>query len=137
MSPNFPNNLTVMCAFAQFHPLGKSARWGSTSEEEAQEAAKEWIQCCKVLEEVLGEKDYFGGHSFGFVDVSLIPFHTWFYEIETADKVSVVNECPKLVGWAQRCMQRESVSKSLPDERKRNEFLLGFKKRLQASKAQA
>ena len=27
-------------------------------------------------------------------------------------------ECPKLVAWAKRCLQREAVSKTLPDEKK-------------------
>ncbi|XP_030441370.1 probable glutathione S-transferase [Syzygium oleosum] len=105
--------------------------WLSTGE--AQEAAKkEYIECLKVLEGELGDKAYFGSERFGYVDVSLIPFYSWFYALETLANFSIKEECPKLVAWAKRCTQRESVAKSLPDQYKLNEFLLELKKKLQA-----
>ncbi|KAF8024445.1 hypothetical protein BT93_F1580 [Corymbia citriodora subsp. variegata] len=100
---------------------------------EAQEAAKkEYIECLKVLEGELGDKAYFGGERFGYVDVSLIPFYTWFYALETLANFSIVEECPKVVAWAKRCMQRESVAKTLPDQHKLYDYLLVLKKKLQA-----
>ncbi|XP_048131290.1 glutathione S-transferase U19-like isoform X2 [Rhodamnia argentea] len=105
--------------------------WLSTGE--AQEAAKEeYIECLKVLEGELGDKAYFGGERFGYVDVSLIPFYSWFYSLEESANFSIAEECPKLVAWAERCMQRESVAKSLPDQYKVHNFLLELKKKLQA-----
>ncbi|KAM2573391.1 hypothetical protein TB2_005462 [Malus domestica] len=71
------------------------------------------IECFKLLENELGDKTYFGGESFGLVDVALIPFCSWFYALETCGNLCMV-ECPRLVGWAKRCMQGEGVSKSLP-----------------------
>ncbi|KAL3734009.1 hypothetical protein ACJRO7_023372 [Eucalyptus globulus] len=114
----------------KIYPVGRKV-WQSRGE--AQEAAKkEYIECLKVLEGELGDKAYFGGERFGYVDVSLIPFYSWFYGLETTANFSIVEECPKLVAWAKRCMQRESVAKSLPDQRKLYDFLLARIKKLQA-----
>ncbi|XP_030460876.1 probable glutathione S-transferase [Syzygium oleosum] len=94
----------------KMYSVGRRA-WLSTGE--AQEAAKKDIECLKVLEGELGDKAYFGGERFGCVDVSLIPFYSWFYALETFANFGMVEECPKLVAWAKRCMQRESVAKLL------------------------
>ncbi|XP_050146867.1 probable glutathione S-transferase parC, partial [Malus sylvestris] len=102
--------------------------WVTTGE--VQEAAKkELIECFKLLENELGDKAYFRGESFGLVDVALIPFYSWFYALETCRNLCMVKECPRLVGWAKRCMQRESVSKSLPDQYKMYDFLLELRKK--------
>lgn len=87
-----------------------------TRGEEREKAKKEFIQILKVLEEELGEKPYFGNEKLGFVDVALIPFYSWFYSFEMAGNFSIEEECPKLVGWAKKCMENESVSKTLPDQ---------------------
>ncbi|KAF8024332.1 hypothetical protein BT93_F1501 [Corymbia citriodora subsp. variegata] len=102
---------------------------------EAEEAAKkEYIECLKVLEGELGDKAYFGGERFGYVDVSLIPFHSWFYTSETLANFSIREECPKLVAWAKRCLQRESVAKSLPDQYKLNDFILSSRRSVSPNK---
>ncbi|KAK6922209.1 hypothetical protein RJ641_012716, partial [Dillenia turbinata] len=79
---------------------------------------KEFIECLKLLEGELGDRPYFGGDTFGYVDVALVPFYSRFGAYETFGNFSIEAECPKLVAWAKRCMDRESVSKSLPDQRK-------------------
>ncbi|XP_056172774.1 probable glutathione S-transferase isoform X2 [Syzygium oleosum] len=105
------------------------AVWTSTGE--AQEAAKkEYIECLKVLEGELGDKAYFGGERFGYMDVSPILFYSWFYAFEASADFSTEEECPKLVGWAKCCMQRKSVAKSLPDHHKVYDFKLELKKKL-------
>ncbi|KAF8042267.1 hypothetical protein BT93_A0784 [Corymbia citriodora subsp. variegata] len=98
---------------------------------EAQEAAKEYIEGLKVLEGELGDKTYFGGERFGYVDVSLIPMYNLFYSLEKLASCSVAEECPKLLGWAERCMQRESVAVSLVDRHELYEFILVLKKHRQ------
>ncbi|KAL5803292.1 hypothetical protein ACOSQ4_031597 [Xanthoceras sorbifolium] len=71
-----------------------------------------------VLEEQLKDKPFFGGETLGYVDVCLIGFYCWFYADETFGNFSVEAECPQIIAWAKRCMQKESVSKSLPDGKK-------------------
>ncbi|KAF7848537.1 hypothetical protein BT93_L1871 [Corymbia citriodora subsp. variegata] len=100
---------------------------------EAQEAAnKEFIESLKVLEGELGDKAYFGGERFGYVDVLLIPFSTCFHALETLGNYSIVEECPKVAAWVKQCMQRESVAKSLPDQHKLDDHFVALKKEHQA-----
>ena len=102
----------------------------ATKGEEKEAAKKEFIEILKTLEGELGNKPYFGGENFGYVDVALIPFYCWFYAYETFGNFKTETECPKLVEWAKRCMQRESVSKSLADPHKVYEFIVSLKKKL-------
>jgi len=80
------------------------------------------------LELELGDKTYFGGDKLGFVDVALIPFYTWFKSYETFGNISLEKECPKFIAWANRCMQIDSVSKSLPDQDKVHDLIVELRK---------
>nr|AYU66762.1 glutathione S-transferase [Cucumis melo] len=97
--------------------------------EEQEGGKKEVIEILKQLEQVLGEKAYFGGECFGYLDIGLIGFSSWFYAYETIGNFSIEAECPKLISWVKRCLEKESVSNSLPDPKKVCESLLQFKKR--------
>ncbi|KAM7252327.1 hypothetical protein ACFE04_024210 [Oxalis oulophora] len=100
-----------------------------TKGDEQEQAKKEFFEILKTLEGQLGDKPYFGGDNFGFVDVALIPFYCWFYTYETFGNIKIESECPKLIGWAKRCMEKESVAKNLPDENKIYEFACGLRKK--------
>jgi len=103
--------------------------WQSKTAEDLAAGKEEFIGYLKVLEGALGDKPYFGGETFGYVDISLIPFYSWFYAWETCAKFSIEAECPKLVAWAKRCIEKkESVAKTLPDPHKVYEFVLSLKK---------
>ncbi|KAL0328363.1 UNVERIFIED_CONTAM: putative glutathione S-transferase parC [Sesamum calycinum] len=104
-------------------------RLSGTKEEEKESGKKDFIAALKLLEGELGDNPYFGGESFGFLDVALIPFYTWFPAFETCGNFSTEEHCPKLIGWAKRCMERESVSKSLADPKKVYDFVLFLKKK--------
>ncbi|KAJ4726590.1 Glutathione S-transferase [Melia azedarach] len=97
--------------------------------EEQEAAKKEFIAILKTLEEEIGEKTYFSGEIFGYVDLSLIPFYCWFHSYEILGKFSVKAECPKIFEWAKRCMQKETVSKSLKDEKEVFKFVLMLRKK--------
>ncbi|KAH7543914.1 hypothetical protein JRO89_XS15G0061000 [Xanthoceras sorbifolium] len=90
----------------------------STKGEEQEAAKKEFIEVLKVLEEQLKDKPFFGGETLGYVDVCLIGYYCWFYAYETFGNFSIEAECPQIIAWAKRCMQKESVSKTLPDVKK-------------------
>ncbi|KAE8723461.1 putative glutathione S-transferase [Hibiscus syriacus] len=101
-----------------------------TGKGEEQEAAKKvFVEGLKLLEGELGNKAYFGGKNIGYVDVVLVPMYSWFYTYEKCGNFSFETECPKLAAWARRCMELESVSKSLPDQEKIYEYALQLKKR--------
>ncbi|KAE8679057.1 Glutathione S-transferase U25 [Hibiscus syriacus] len=101
-----------------------------TKGEEQATAKKEFIDTLKVLEGELGDKTYFGGDNFGYVDIALVAFYGWFHAYEKCGDFSIEEECPKLIAWAKRCMQKDSVAKSLPDHEKIYEFLLQMKEAL-------
>ncbi|CAN6688947.1 unnamed protein product [Malus baccata var. baccata] len=83
--------------------------------EEHEAAKKEFIEILKQLEGELGDKPYFGGERFGFLDIALIGFYNYFY---SRGHLSMEAECPKIIAWANRCLLRESVPKSVADPKK-------------------
>ncbi|GKD91731.1 probable glutathione S-transferase [Tanacetum coccineum] len=88
----------------------------TTNGEEHEATRKEFIDCLKLLEVELGDKPYFGDESFSYLDISLIPFYSRFQVYESYGNIDIEQECPKLIGWAKRCIQnKESVSKTLPE----------------------
>ncbi|XP_021764619.1 probable glutathione S-transferase [Chenopodium quinoa] len=108
----------------KMYETGKRVWTTKGADEEA--AKKEFIEHIKLLEQQLGDKPYFGGDTFGYVDVTLIPFYSWFYTYETLGNFSIGESCPKIIEWDKRCMEREPVKKSLPEE-KVYEFALMIK----------
>jgi glutathione S-transferase len=111
----------------QFYDLGTKT-W-TTKGEEQEAAKKEFIDCIKLLEVELGDKPFFGGETLGFVDVTLVPFYTWLSAYEKFGNFSVEPECPKFIAWVKRCLEKESVSKSLPDQDKVYDFVVGLRKK--------
>ncbi|PON97439.1 S-crystallin [Trema orientale] len=102
----------------------------ATKGEEQEVGKKEFFDALKLLEAELGDKPYFGGESFGLVDIAFVVFYSWFYTYETLGNFSIEAECPKLIAWAKRCLEKESVAKSLVDGKKVFEFVVQLKKRL-------
>ncbi|KAL6553179.1 Glutathione S-transferase U1 [Orobanche gracilis] len=104
----------------------------SATEAEEQEAAKkDFIDSLKLLEAELGDKPYFGGDVFGLVDVTLAPLCCSFDALETCENLRVEPHCPRLIEWAKRCMEKESVSKSLVDPGEVCELFLSLKKNVE------
>lgn len=99
--------------------------------EAKEKARKDFVAILKLLEAELGEKKYFGGgdDGFGIVDIALLPFVSWFYAYETFGGFSIEAEAPKLVEWGKRCMERESVSKTLYEPHKLYEFICYMKEK--------
>ncbi|KAM7490677.1 hypothetical protein LguiA_033598 [Lonicera macranthoides] len=106
------------------------AKIWKTKGEEQEENKKGLIECLKLLEGELGEKPYFGGESFGYLDIAFVPFYCLFYTYETFGKFSIEAECPTLIGWVKRCMDKDSVSKSLADPHMVHDLVLFLKKKL-------
>jgi glutathione S-transferase len=106
----------------QIHSVGRKVL--ATKGEELEAAKNDFLEIFKTLEGELGDKPYFGGETFGFVDIALITFYSRFYVYETFGRLSMEVECPKIVAWAKRCMQKESVAKSLPDQKEVCEFVV-------------
>ncbi|XP_021764628.1 probable glutathione S-transferase parC [Chenopodium quinoa] len=101
----------------------------SQRDEIQQDEKNDFINFLKLFEEELGDKPYFGGNNFGYLDVALIPNYSWFYSYETCTKLSIVSDCPQLIAWAKRCMERDSVKSSMPNELKIYEYVHDLKER--------
>ncbi|GMN60528.1 hypothetical protein TIFTF001_029617 [Ficus carica] len=104
----------------------------TTKGEEQEAGKKEFLDSLKTWEAELGDKPYFGGDSFGFLDIAFVVFYSWFHAYETLGNFSVEAECPNLLAWAKRCMEKESVSKSLPDQKKVYENVAQLRKKYEA-----
>ena len=100
-----------------------SRKLWTTKGEEKEAAKKEFFETYKILEGELGDKPYFGGETFGYVDLALVTFYSWFYAVETFGEINIEAECPKIIAWVKRCLQMESVAKTLPDQKKVYEFV--------------
>ncbi|KAK7860036.1 glutathione s-transferase u19 [Quercus suber] len=108
---------------------GASRKLWSTKGEEQEAGKKEFFEILKTLEVELGDKPYFGGETFGYVDLSFITFYCWFHAYEVFGNINIEAECPKIIAWAKRCLQKESVAKTLPDQKKVYEFVAQMRKR--------
>ena len=95
-----------------------SRKLWTTKGEELEVSKKEFFEIYKILEGELGDKPYFGGETFGFVDLSLITFYSWFHVYEVFGNIDIEAECPKIIAWAKRCLQKETVANSLADQKK-------------------
>lgn len=79
-------------------------------------AKAELLEHLKRLEEALGDKTFFAGDEFGFLDAVVIPFSSMFHGYEQHGGFDLDAECPGLMRWVRRCKERESVKGVLPDE---------------------
>lgn len=88
------------------------------------EAAKdEFLDVLRKLDGALGDKNYYGGEAFGFLDIILISLSSWFPAYEKYGDFKVAVESPKVGAWIKRCSERESVAKSLPESQKVTELV--------------
>ncbi|GLJ35985.1 hypothetical protein SUGI_0721840 [Cryptomeria japonica] len=108
------------------------------SKDEAQEQAKrDLLECFQLLEGSLkemsagGSLPFFSGKDFAFLDISFIPFASWFHTYESLGNfiIPFESEYPLLDAWVKRCMDRESVKKALPSPEKVLEYAIQMRKR--------
>ncbi|XP_073119338.1 probable glutathione S-transferase [Henckelia pumila] len=110
------------------YDAGRRIVWLKTGEEQ-ETGKKDMIDALKLLESELGDDPYFGGENFGFLDIALVTYYSWFHAYEVCGKLSFDDHCPKLIAWAKRCMEKETVSKSLADQNKVLEYVLLLRKK--------
>ncbi|KAL0462447.1 UNVERIFIED_CONTAM: putative glutathione S-transferase parA [Sesamum latifolium] len=83
---------------------GGAAIWRSKGDE-LELAKNEFIDILKKLEGAMGDKDYLGGDTFGFLDIVLIGSSSWFPAYEKFGGFKIEDECPKIGGWIKRCKE--------------------------------
>ncbi|XP_037480884.1 glutathione S-transferase U19-like [Triticum dicoccoides] len=88
----------------------------SKGDDEKEAAKGELIRQLRQLEGALGDKNFFSGDEFGFLDIVVIPLSSMFRAYEQQGTFALEVECPKLMRWEKRCKERESVRSTLPDE---------------------
>ena len=101
--------------------------WKLKGEARAQ-ARAELLQVLTHLDGQLGDREFFGGEEFGFVDVAIVPFVPWLPSYERYGEFRVEEAAPRLAAWGRRCAERESVSGSLHSPEKVDEFITMLKK---------
>jgi glutathione S-transferase len=87
------------------------------------QARREMVEALRTLDAELGDKPYLAGDAFGFVDLAVVPFAAWLHGYGRLGEFSVEEVCPRLVAWAKRCGERESVTRNLHPPEKVYEFI--------------
>ncbi|KAI4367078.1 hypothetical protein MLD38_022856 [Melastoma candidum] len=99
-----------------------AAIWRAKADE-LEVVKRDFLDVVRQLEGALGEKDFFGGKVFGFVDIITIGVTSWFPAYEKYGGFQLEDHCPKFAAWMKRCKGRESVAKVIPDAPQICEFV--------------
>ncbi|KAL4569182.1 hypothetical protein LXL04_024816 [Taraxacum kok-saghyz] len=105
------------------HPAGR-AIWTAKGEDELEAAKKAFLDILMFLDGTLGDKDYFSGENFGFVDILLIGLTSWFPAFEKYGSFTVEEHYPRLAAWITRSYARRTVSESLANPEKIINFVV-------------
>ncbi|GLJ19068.1 hypothetical protein SUGI_0342330 [Cryptomeria japonica] len=98
--------------------------------EEQEEGKRQLMESLVILEEILQGKDYFGGNTFGMVDIAFAPIICWFhtYEVYGDFKIMSEDKFPGICTWMKKCRERESLKKKLPKEERVLQLITHFRK---------
>ncbi|XP_050377295.1 glutathione transferase GST 23-like [Argentina anserina] len=96
--------------------------------EEKEKAAKEARENLKILESGLGEKQFFGGESIGFVDIAAGWIGVWARMVEEIAEVTLIDieTMPLLDAWFRRVLDVPIIKECLPPQDKVLERFKGF-----------
>ncbi|KAI3712726.1 hypothetical protein L1987_71291 [Smallanthus sonchifolius] len=109
------------------HPAG-CAIWNSKDKDELEAAKANFLEIMMFLDGTLGDKDYFNGDTFGYVDILLIGHTSWFPAYEKFGDFKLEDHYPKLAAWITRSSARETVSESLTNPEKITNFVIMMRK---------
>ncbi|KAK9074861.1 hypothetical protein SSX86_003180 [Deinandra increscens subsp. villosa] len=109
------------------YPAGR-AIWSSKEQDEVEAAKSNFLEIMMYLDGTLGDKDYFNGDTFGFVDILLIGLTSWFPAYEKYGDFKLEDHYPKLAAWITRSWARETVSESLTNPEKITNFVSMMRK---------
>ncbi|KAJ4889395.1 Glutathione S-transferase U25 [Raphanus sativus] len=107
--------------------------WGAKGEEP--EVGKEFMEMLKTVESELGDKTYFGGEIFGYVDIALIGYYCWLDAFDKYGNFSIEAECPKIIAWSKRCIKRDSVLSLFMIQRRSLSSFLSYGKKWVSSRS--
>eukprot|EP00252_Welwitschia_mirabilis_P007002 TRINITY_DN179_c0_g1_i6.p1 TRINITY_DN179_c0_g1~~TRINITY_DN179_c0_g1_i6.p1 ORF type:complete len:103 (-),score=26.54 TRINITY_DN179_c0_g1_i6:249-557(-) len=97
----------------QLYENGAALIWRKKGEEQ-EEGKKNFLEYLGFLEGVLGDKPYFGGDDFGFLDIAFVPFTSWFKALETVGNftIPVEKDYPKISKWMKKCRDEKQCAES-------------------------
>lgn len=107
----------LFCMFQVMLTLWKAC-WGPESERE--KMVEEAYEGLKYLEEELGDKQFFGGETIGFVDIAADFIAYWFGIAQEASGVMIMTaeKFPKLQRWSQNFVGNNIIKEVLPPKEK-------------------
>lgn len=69
----------------------------------------------EVLEEEIGDEDYFKGSEFSMVDAVLAPIFRYHQRIYSTNDYGIFDDAPKVKAWGDRLLEKASVINSVSD----------------------
>ncbi|KAI3905310.1 hypothetical protein MKX01_040001 [Papaver californicum] len=87
------------------------------SEETKEEKVSEIMEILKTIEEHgLGDKKFFSGDDFGFIDLAFGTFIRWLKVAEEIKEVKVFETCTRLQAWFERFNEVPVIKENLPSQ---------------------
>ncbi|OMO91152.1 hypothetical protein COLO4_18606 [Corchorus olitorius] len=108
--------------------LPTSARIGQSTGKEQEQVIEEVHHHLKTLENLLKGKEFFAGHSIGYMDIAANIFF-WFYVNEeiSETKVLTAQKYPTIYEWIKKLKNIDAVKECLVEKEKFHRFIISLR----------
>ncbi|XVF65010.1 hypothetical protein PTKIN_Ptkin09bG0212300 [Pterospermum kingtungense] len=107
----------------------------STGGEDQENAAKDFLEVLKIIEEkALGDKKFFGGDTINLVDIAYGNLAYWFKNLEEVLSIKLLepSTLPRLSQWAQNFLEVPVIKETIPDHDKLLAYIRRVRKKIVA-----